>query len=452
MKRDYWIPLGLALVVLVGVLFWGIDQYTENRQLATYLGNRYQDAFNQMTSHMENLENLLNKSLASASPSQNIIIFTNIWREAFSAQDKLGMLPIAREPVLQTEKYLTQVGDFAYTLAKTNAKGKVLSSEQRDILRRFRAKLSSLLEDLQDVRTDVLAGRFNWVEMIRGASTRMRKEIQTLQNNFVDRLSNQMEGTPQLIYDGPFSDHIEDRQPKGLTGAMISQDEAAERVLDFIDVRNKDQYRITFDDNIDSKIKAYRFQVTPRDDTGADFSVDVSNKGGHIITMTGYREVRKREFTQEQSKDVGAEFLRSRGYQNMVPTFSMVQNNIATVAYVYKEDDVIIYPDQVKVDIALDDGRVLGIEALSYYMSHRVRNLPKPKITAQEAKDLANSELDIENVILALIPLASGDEVLTYEVRGRMEGETFLVYINAETGDEEKILRVKQSENGQFAL
>lgn len=136
----------------------------------------------------------------------------------------------------------------------------------------------------------------------------------------------------------------------------------------------------------------------------------------------------------------------------MVPVYSMVQNNIATVSYVYQEDGVIIYPDQIKVDIALDNGRVLGFEALTYYMSHRKRTLPRPKISEEEARQLANSEMDIERVKLALIPLESGDEVLTYEVRGKMDGEVYLVYINAVTGNEERIMRVIHTENGRFAI
>jgi spore germination protein len=40
----------------------------------------------------------------------------------------------------------------------------------------------------------------------------------------------------------------------------------------------------------------------------------------------------------------------------MIPTYSLRYDNIAVINYVYTEDKVVIYPDQIKLKIALDNG------------------------------------------------------------------------------------------------
>ncbi len=136
----------------------------------------------------------------------------------------------------------------------------------------------------------------------------------------------------------------------------------------------------------------------------------------------------------------------------MVPMYTWEHQNIITVISVLIQDDVIIYPDQIKVEVAADNGQILGVESLTYIMSHHKRDLPEPEISEEEARNLANAEMEIEAVRLALIPLPTLEERLCWEVKGRLNGEVYLVYINAITGDEEMILQIIDMPNGQLTL
>jgi len=112
-----------------------------------------------------------------------------------------------------------------------------------------------------------------------------------------------------------------------------------------------------------------------------------------------------------------------------------------------------MYPDQIKVKVALDNGEILGVDARQYLMSHHRRTLPEPAISAAEAEERLRPELSVQRVQLALIPdLAGTGEILTYEFLAHMGEETYLVYINAETGAEEQILQQVETDGGTFAL
>lgn len=86
-------------------------------------------------------------------------------------------------------------------------------------------------------------------------------------------------------------------------------------------------------------------------------------------------------------------------------------------------------------------------------MSHHKRNLAEPKLTEGRARMLLSDRLNIEGTgRLALIPVGVEKEILTWEFKGMQGSETYLVYINALTGDEENVLRLVNTPDGELTL
>ena len=123
-----------------------------------------------------------------------------------------------------------------------------------------------------------------------------------------------------------------------------------------------------------------------------------------------------------------------------------------TINYAYEQDGVIMYPDLIKVKVALDNGEILGIETTGYLNNHTERNLSNVKITKEEAKKTLNKQLNIESEGLAYIPTEWRTEILCYEFKGKVNDTEFLVYINAENGREEDILVIKDTTNGILTM
>lgn len=133
----------------------------------------------------------------------------------------------------------------------------------------------------------------------------------------------------------------------------------------------------------------------------------------------------------------------------MKETYYMREGNVITVNYAYNQDDVVIYPDLIKVKIALDNGEVLGIEATKYLNSHKEkRELKEVKITKEQAQELINPNLEIKSINKAIIPTEWKTEIMCWEIKGNTKGNDFLVYINVETGAEEDILMIIDTPNG----
>lgn len=133
----------------------------------------------------------------------------------------------------------------------------------------------------------------------------------------------------------------------------------------------------------------------------------------------------------------------------MKETYYMREGNVITVNYAYNQNDVIVYPDLIKVKIALDNGEVLGIEATKYLNSHKEkRELKEVKITKEQATELINPNFEIKAVNQAIIPTEWKTEIQCWEIKGNAQGNDFLVYINVDTGAEEDILMIIDTPNG----
>jgi germination protein YpeB len=111
-----------------------------------------------------------------------------------------------------------------------------------------------------------------------------------------------------------------------------------------------------------------------------------------------------------------------------------------------------IYPDLIKVKVALDNGQILGFESKGYLNFHTKRDIPKPKLTQKEARAIVNKKLKVISSGLAIIPTEFKTEIFTYEFKGKLGDNDFLVYINAQTGKEENIFLIVNTPNGILTM
>jgi hypothetical protein len=78
--------------------------------------------------------------------------------------------------------------------------------------------------------------------------------------------------------------------------------------------------------------------------------------------------------------------------------------------------------------------------------------LEAPKLSKLEARALVSPSLVIESEGMAVIPTPSKQERFCYEFKGSYGEHHFIVYINANTGEEADILQILHTENGTLAM
>jgi len=107
---------------------------------------------------------------------------------------------------------------------------------------------------------------------------------------------------------------------------------------------------------------------------------------------------------------------------------------------------------QATIKISLETGEVCSYESKGYIFNHIKRDNITPKITMDEARNVIKQKEYILSEGLAIIPTDFNTEILVYEFKGKIDETEFLVYINANTAAEEKVLLILNTPGGILTI
>lgn len=443
----------VVLVVAALIASAGIYQYKKALDYRNYVNNQYNRSFHELVGYVEDVEVSLAKALLVNTPRQMDGLASEIWRKAAFAQANLGQLPISHIQLDKTSKFLTQVGDYTYSLSRKAMDDQQISDKEYNQLAQLHRYSVTLRKNLTNLQDELYAGRFQFGELRQEGRKYFSKSAKNIAVTEMENMEKEFQEYPTLIYDGPFSDHIERMDPRLLQGGKkITQEQAREAAVKFL---GKDRAKeIKFMGEGNGAIKTYRFAAGDEgNDGGRRININVTQIDGHILWMLDNRNVERISLNIDQAKQKAKEFLTSRGFQNMKESYYLKNAGVATINYAYVQDDVVIYPDLIKVKVALDSGDIIGFESQGYVMAHKdQRDLPQINLTEEAARAKINTRLKVDAVRLAVIPLESKREVLCYEFKGSFDNRDFLIYINAENGKEEEILMLRETPNGILTM
>ena len=438
--------LSIVVVLVAALIILGLYTYKKQTEYRQASENSYNMAFFELVDYVQNVETYLAKSLISSSSEQGAETLTNVWREANLAGAYLAQLPIESNELQNTAKFLNQVSDYSYSLSRKNINGQKLSDQDMKNLEDLHKYSVDLENTLNQLSSDMNEGRISWGELTKKGTEAFAKQVSNISKDSFSNLEENFHEYSGLIYDGAFSEHITNKEKKGLTGENIDEEKAKEIAMDFIGADRIEG--ITSNGKSENgNIISYDFYAKLKNEE-RNIAISVSEKGGHIVYMNSDRNVYAESISQEEADAKGKEFLNQKGFYNMKETYYLKQDGIVTINYAYKQDDVVIYSDLIKVKVALDNGEILGIETTGYLNSHTERKLGEIKVSKEKAEENLNKKLEIKSENLAMIPTEWKTEILCWEFKGTINGMDFLVYVNVETGKEEDILLIVNTPNG----
>ena len=440
----------IVMALIIVSLILGYDLYEKNKAYTVATENNYNMAFYELVDYMQNVKTYLAKSLITTDDNHGAETLTHVWREANLAQTYLGMLPLESQELENTEKFLHQVSEYSYTLSRKNIDNEDLKEEDLNNLKSLYSYSVDLSNVLNQLSEDISNGRVSWKELKKDGNTLFAKQVSNVSQDSFGALEENFHEYSGLIYDGAFSEHLTSIEKRGLQGDVIDEDIARSKMEEFVG-KDKIKEITNFELSQNSDIEAYAFGIKTNKEE--NINIAISKIGGHVIYMNSNRNVDTQIISDEEAKIKAKEYLDSKGFVNMKPTYYMNQGGVLTINFAYeqqydKNQSVIMYADLIKVKVALDNGEILGIEITGYLNNHYERTFVIPKISMEEAKSKLNKDIQIINQRLAMIPTEWKTEIFCYEFQGKIDEIEFLTYINVQTGDEEDTLVITNTENG----
>lgn len=434
------------LIIAIGTLSYFLYKNMEKTKIANE--NMYNSNLYELMNYVQNVETYLAKATISSSSTHAAETLTYLWREANLAETYLSNLPVQSQELENTAKFLNQVSDYSYSLSRKNIRGQELSDEDFNNLEELHKYSTSLEDTLNQLAWDIENGSVSWKELAKTKKDQFSQAVDS-QIDMFSTLEENFHEYSGLIYDGAFSEHMTNSEPKMITGEEVTEEDAKNKVREFMKDK-KIQEINTLEQSQNTNIPAYNFSVKTEEQDS--YAISVSKKGCYVVYSNCNRNIGEQVLSYEDANKKGQEFLEKVGIQNMQSTYYLNESGILTINYAYNQDGVVVYPDLIKVKVALDNGEILGFESTGYLNNHTERTIDKNIISKEQAKKTLNKNLNIKSEDLAIIPTEYKTEILCYEFKGTVDNREFIVYINAKTGEEEDILVIYNTPNGVLTM
>lgn len=437
-----WILVAILAIGIAGTAFWGYQEHQEKNAVLIQAENTYQRSFHELSYNIDLLHDKIGTTLAMNSKQRLSPQMVDIWRITSDALSNVGQLPLSLLPFNKTEEFLSNIGDFTYRTAVRDLDSNPLSDKEKGSLEDLYKQSGEIKDELREVQHITLKNNLRWMDV----QLALANQDEQMDNTIVDGLKTvekKVDGYAETNGDsGIMETSTKDHQFKHLSGNKISEADALKKSKTLFHV--KDDKNITVTKSGDgSDIPLYSISYRNNDENAY---MDMTEKGGHPLTLLVDRPVQDKQISLNEGQEKAKAYLDDLDFENMTIFQSDEYDNIGVYSFLYDDDGVRVHSDTIEVKVALDNGDILGLTARDYFMNHTDRDIPKPDISKDEAADMVNPDVELQEDFLAVIDDDLGEEVLAYEFLGTLDNETYRIFINAMDGKEEKVEKLGGTE------
>lgn len=439
---------GIVIAILVfglaGTAYWGYQEHRDKNAVMLNAENSYQRAFHDLSYHMDLLHDKIGTTLAMNSRQSLSPALIEVWRIASQAHNEVGQLPLTLLPFNKTEDFLINVGNFSYQTAVKDVDKTPLSNNEYNTLKKLYNQSGAIRKDLRNVQHMVLKNNLRLMDVEMALASGKENTDNAIIDGFktVEKTASGYSETdmnPALT-----SMPLKDETFKQVTGKAITPNKAVSIAKKYTGMNGTLKIKVTRN----GKGSDYGFYSVSlkNKQTNEEANMDMTIKGGHPIWYINSRKLSKQRIGLHDAGNKAAAFLKKAGFDSMQLFESMQYDNTGVFVFVTVQDHIRIYPESVKVKVALDNGSIIGLAAEEYLQSHNVRKISAPIISQTQARGKINPSVKVMEENEAIIINQLNQEVLCYEFLGVAGKDTYRIFINADNGQEEKVEKLTNSE------
>ncbi|MBR3844605.1 MAG: germination protein YpeB, partial [Clostridia bacterium] len=411
----------------------------------TQLEYTYERGLSELSEHLNKIETTLTKGIYAGTAAGATNLAMTLWSESGAAKSCLTQIPTYGTDLANTYKFLSQVGEYSLSLAKNLQRGQGITSQEHQTLTEL-ATLSQTMSNTIDDLCTQMEQSDGWKAQI--SQVVEQNEPTQAANTLFDSLKNLEETVsdyPTLLYDGPFSEHILQATPKLLENlSVVTETTARWQLAHYLNVDEKTLGEASLMEK--GTIPSYVY-------TNEQLTAAVTRQGGHISYFNVLREVGEPTLEYEECIPIATAFLETLGLGEFKESYYTVSEGICLINFAYLAEDVVCYTDLIKVGVALDNGDIVSYNAQGYIMNHTEREIASPRYTVKDAKKVLSPYVTVKSSGTAIIPLNARVEKLCYEFLCEgQEEEELLIYVNADTLEEESLLIVLKTDGGTLTI
>lgn len=427
-------------------VIFGMEMTNNFKRQKQLVQDEYNRSMYELVRYVKNVDLELTKLQIITDKRLIITTLADIWRQSNLAKENLANLPIVQDNMGNTSKYLTQVSDYSHSLMDIVSRGNNISEEQYANIVKLNTSSTELLKITNNIYDDLNSGRLKWDEVAKLGNEQLDENVAVSNIESISETFVEYEG---LIYDGAYSNHMIEITPKNLSENIVTEEQAKTNIINIFGEENIEYVNFIGESN--NQLDLLEYEVKLKEYTQVR-DIFMTKRDGKLYLMISDKNVSEQKITVDNAKELGKKFLEKIEINNVTDTYYIITENLVTINYAAVQNEAILYPDLIKVKIALDDGEICSVETGGYTFNHIDRDNLSPSLIIEEAQSKINKNLEIESKNLAIIPTESKKELLVYEFKGTINEKKCIIYINALTGEEENILMIIDTPNGTLTM
>lgn len=422
-----------TLTLVLGILF--ISFLVTSNTYKTKLENSYMKGFYEMVDNVNNIEVDLSKTIATTSLDSQRTLLSSIYQSSVLGINNINLLPISENKLTKLNKLLNKTGGFVYSLLDKNYNGDIVSESD--------------LTQLNDIHTQIKEVQFDLNNYI----AKMQYDYSIIDDIDFDSpddsefsggiVNTESSGTdiPSLIYDGPFSESVLNKEIKGLENVEYTREDVEAKLNDIFPNQSTSYTGMS-----EGKFVTYNFDI----EGSINRSVAVTKKGAFVLTITSFGGNGSDSISKDDGINLAQDFATKLGLSNMYSIWHQLVNNVLYVNLAPIINHVIYYSDLIKAKVDLSNGEIIGWEASGYATNHIGSREFTSSMGILDASSLISPLLEIKERNYAIVPNEFVGESSAYEFICTWKNYTYYIYIDSNTGKELNILRVIETNNGQL--
>ncbi|MBQ8429307.1 MAG: germination protein YpeB [Clostridia bacterium] len=412
--------LALATTVTVGAVEM---RNATNTAMSAYRGTMYE-----LTGILERVENDLDRARISDSSTQQSRILTDLLVQARLAELDVEKLPVEAEADRNVTIFVNRTAMECERMLSKLRNGEKLSAEDRATLEQLYQTNHAVREEINNLVSNMTdKDLMNFVKKGEGmvADTMKKLEKMTMDENRIPMEKTSAPAPEQKTKDGEKPSRIE---------AVRAEELCAQYFQSY----NVKEFQCT-GETVSRGYSAYNVQGY--DDKGTLLFAEISQDNGALIRFDFYEECSGETFDLQNAERIAEEFLEKLGYDDMEAVRCRQNGSTSDFTFVYEDDGVAYYPDEIHVKVCRTRGVVSGMDASKYLKNHKGRDEVNVKITLAEAYEKLYDGLNVEASRVAVIKTARGEKT-AYEMLCSYAEEKYLIYLDATTGEELSIINI----------
>lgn len=418
------VTLALATTVTVGAI--------EVRRATNAAISGYRATMYELTGIMENVDNDLDRARISATSAQQSRVLTDLLVQTRLAELDIEKLPLEAEADRNVTIFVNRTAKECERMLSKLNNGELLDGRDYAILEKLyetnhavRMELNKLTNEMTD--KDFMSFMKKGQGMMKDVFDRIEKAT-IGENKLGDKGKTDGAGTRQTA-----------KMPSDKPECKIEPTRAEALCEKYFSAYNIKEFQCV-GETVGKAYSAYNVQGY--DEKGSMLFAEVSQQDGALLRFDYYEECSTETFDMPNAERIAEEFLEKLGYDDMEVARYRQNGSTTDFTFVYEDDDVFYYPDEIRVKVCRTRGVVSGMDATKYIARHKDREEPSIRLTLAQAKDALHEKLSVESARLTVVDTVRGERA-AYEFLCSYGEDDYFVFVDANNGNEIAIVNTK---------